>query len=73
MAEDLEAVLRLTGFHARMLSDLLRESFGSDVSKSQETLSSVSPELLASLAEDSAVGDRRNASRPRGRRPDNGA
>ena len=56
MAEDLEAVLHLTGFHARMLSDLLRESFGADVSKSQETLSSVSPELLASLAEDSAVG-----------------
>ena len=56
MAEDLEAVLHLTGFHARMLSDLLREAFGADVSKSQETLSSVSPELLASLAEDSAAG-----------------
>jgi serine/threonine-protein kinase len=56
MAEDLDAVLHLTGFHARMLSDLLRESFGSDASKSQETLSSVSPELLASLAEDSAAG-----------------
>ena len=39
MAEDLEAVLHLTGFHARMLSDLLREAFGSDLSNSQETLS----------------------------------
>ena len=28
MAEDLEAVLRETGFHARMLPDLLREAFG---------------------------------------------
>ena len=29
MADDLEAVLRETGFHARMLPDLLREAFGS--------------------------------------------
>src|SRR4051794_11270304 len=55
MAEDLEAVLHLSGFHARMLSDLLKETFGSDESNSQETLSSVPPELLAALAEDSAV------------------
>ena len=39
-----------------MLSDLLREAFGSDLSNSQEALSSVSPEMLASLAEDSAAG-----------------
>jgi serine/threonine protein kinase len=55
MAEDLEAVLRLTGFHARLLSDLLKETFGSDESNSQETLSSVPPEMLAALAEDSAA------------------
>ena len=66
MADDLEAVLHLTGFHARMLPDLLRESFGADVSKSQETLSSVSPELLA-VAGGGFRGRRRgNRSRPAG-------
>jgi serine/threonine-protein kinase len=54
MAEDLEAVLSLTGFNSRMLPDLMREAFGSDVSKSQESLSVVTPEMLAQLAEDSA-------------------
>ena len=53
MADDLEAVLRETGFHSRMLPDLLREAFGSDLSKSQESLSSVTPEMLASLTGDS--------------------
>jgi len=52
MADDLEAVLHETGFHTRMLSDLLREAFGSDPSRSQESLSSVTPELLASLVGD---------------------
>ena len=56
MAEDLEAVLSLSGFNSRMLPDLMREAFGSDVSKSQESLSVVTPEMLAQLAEDSAVG-----------------
>ena len=32
-----------------MLPDLLREAFGADLSNSQETMSSVTPELLASL------------------------
>src|SRR5262245_35743823 len=52
MAEDLEKVLRETGYHSRMLADLLREAFGSDLSKSQETLSTVTPELLASFSAD---------------------
>ena len=55
MADDLEAVLRETGFHSRMLPDLLREAFGSDLSKSQGSLSMVTPELLASMA-DGATG-----------------
>lgn len=55
MAEDLEAVLSLSGFNSRMLPDLMREAFGSDVSRSQESLSVVTPEMLAQLAEDSAV------------------
>jgi serine/threonine-protein kinase len=55
MADDLEAVLRETGFHSRMLPDLLREAFGSDLSKSQESLSSVTPELLASLTDNSSA------------------
>jgi len=55
MAEDLEAVLSLSGFNSRMLPDLMREAFGSDVSKSQESLSVVTPEMLAQLAEDSAA------------------
>jgi len=52
MADDLEAVLRETGFHSRMLPDLLRDAFGSDLSRSQESLSSVTPEMLASLVGD---------------------
>jgi len=52
MADDLEKVLRETGYHSRMLADLLREAFGSDLSKSQETLSTVTPELLASFSAD---------------------
>jgi serine/threonine protein kinase len=55
MADDLEAVLRETSFHARMLPDLLREAFGSDLSKSQESLSSVTPEMLALLTGDPAT------------------
>jgi hypothetical protein len=55
MADDLEAVLRETGFHTRMLPDLLRETFGSDLARSQETLSSMTPELLAALT-DAATG-----------------
>ena len=49
MADDLEAVLRETHFHPRMLPDLLREAFGAGLSNSQETMSSVTPEMLASL------------------------
>jgi hypothetical protein len=56
MADDLEVVLRETGFHSRMLGDLLREAFGSDLSTSQETLSSVTPELLAKLAGEDEPG-----------------
>jgi len=56
MADDLEAVLRETSFHSRMLPDLLREAFGSDLAKSQESLSSVTPEMLASLTGDTSTG-----------------
>jgi serine/threonine protein kinase len=56
MADDLEAVLRETRFHSRMLPDLMREAFGADLSRSQETLSKVTPELLASLTGDTATG-----------------
>jgi hypothetical protein len=49
MADDLEVVLHETGFHSRMVGDLLREAFGSDLSTSQESLSKVTPELLAKL------------------------
>ena len=55
MADDLEVVMRETGFHARMLPDLLREAFGSDAARSQETMSSVTPEMLAALADDTAT------------------
>jgi len=56
MADDLEKVLRETQFHSRMLPDLLREAFGSDLSRSQESLSLVTPEMLASLADESGTG-----------------
>jgi serine/threonine protein kinase len=56
MADDLQAVLHLTGFQPKMLADLLRETFGSDLSNSQETMSSVTPELLASISDDSTAG-----------------
>ncbi len=56
MAEDLEAVMHLTGSNSRMLADLLREAFGSDLSKSQESLSTVTPEMLAALTDDSVPG-----------------
>jgi hypothetical protein len=39
-----------------MLPDLLREAFGSDLSNSQETLSVVTPELLASFSSDDSTG-----------------
>ena len=55
MAEDLEAVMQLTGSNSRMLADLLREAFGSDLSKSQESLSTVTPEMLAALTDDSVA------------------
>jgi len=58
MAEDLEAVLQMTGYSSRMVADLLREAFGADLSKSQESLSSVTPEMLAALTDDSAAGTR---------------
>ena len=57
MADDLEAVLHETGFHSRMLPDLLREAFGSDLSNSQETMSSVTPEMLASISGRFDAGD----------------
>jgi serine/threonine protein kinase len=50
MAEDLEGVLHETSYQSKMLADLLREAFGSGLSNSQETLSSVTPEMLASLS-----------------------
>ena len=56
MADDLEVVLRETGFHSRMLPDLLREAFGSEASQTQEALSSVTPEMLASLTGDTETG-----------------
>ena len=52
MADDLEPILRETSAHPRMLADLLREAFATDVAKSQESLSSVTPEMLAKLTED---------------------
>jgi len=52
MADDLEPILRETGAHPRMLADLLREAFTTDVARSQESLSSVTPEMLAKLTED---------------------
>ena len=54
MADDLEPILRETGSHPRLLADLLREAFTTDVAKSQESLSSVTPEMLAKLTEDVA-------------------
>jgi eukaryotic-like serine/threonine-protein kinase len=56
MADDLEPVLRETGYHPRMLADLLREVFPSDLAKSQESLSSVTPEMLAQLGGDLVTG-----------------
>jgi serine/threonine-protein kinase len=56
MADDLEPVLRETSFHSRMLPDLLREAFGSDRSQTQEAMSSVTPEMLASLTGDTETG-----------------
>jgi len=56
MADDLEPILRETGAHPRMLADLLREAFATDVAKSQESLSSVTPEMLAKLTEDVEPG-----------------
>jgi serine/threonine-protein kinase len=56
MADDLEAVLRETSFHSRMLPDLLREAFGSEASRTLESLSSVTPEMLASLTGDTETG-----------------
>jgi serine/threonine protein kinase len=70
MSDDLEAVLRETGFHSRMLPDLLREAFGSDLSKSQESLSSLTTELLASVAGDpSATGSDTEIPAPVGKEP----
>jgi eukaryotic-like serine/threonine-protein kinase len=65
MADDLEIVLRETGYHSRMLGTLLREVFGSDLSKSQESLSSVTQEMLATLTGDddgTATGTLRDSS-----------
>jgi serine/threonine protein kinase len=56
MADDLEPILRETGAHPRMLADLLREAFTTDVARSQESLSSVTPEMLAKLTEDVEPG-----------------
>ena len=56
MADDLEPILRETHAHPRMLADLLHEAFATDVAKSQESLSSVTPEMLAKLTEDVEPG-----------------
>jgi len=56
MADDLEPILRETGSHPRLLADLLREAFTTDVARSQESLSSVTPEMLAKLTEDVEPG-----------------
>ena len=56
MADDLEPILRETDAHPRMLADLLHEAFATDVAKSQESLSSVTPEMLAKLTEDVEPG-----------------
>jgi eukaryotic-like serine/threonine-protein kinase len=56
MADDLEPILRETGSHPKMLADLLREAFATDVARSQESLSIVTPEMLAKLTEDVEPG-----------------
>ena len=75
MADDLEPILRETGSHPRLLADLLREAFTTDVARSQESLSSVTPEMLAKLTEEvepgtgtlpSSVSKARQWSRQRG-------
>jgi serine/threonine protein kinase len=52
MADDLETVLHETSYQSKMLADLLREAFGTDISRSQEAMSTVTPEMLASLSSD---------------------
>jgi len=49
MADDLEEVLAETKFQSRQLPQLLVELFGSGVHSSQTALSSLTPELLASV------------------------
>ena len=51
MAEDLEEVLRETGFKTRMLPKLLHDLFGTGLQSSQVVLSQLTPELLASAAD----------------------
>jgi eukaryotic-like serine/threonine-protein kinase len=52
MADELDDVLQETRYHAKMLPALLRDIFGSDLA-SQDSLSVLSPELLALCTEGS--------------------
>lgn len=51
MAEDLEEVLRETGFKTRMLPKMLHDLFGTGLQSSQVVLSQLTPELLATASE----------------------
>jgi serine/threonine-protein kinase len=56
MAEDLEEVLRETGFKTRMLPQMLHELFGTGLHSSQVALSQLTPELLAAASDGTNSG-----------------
>ena len=56
MAEDLEEVLRETGFKMRMLPKMLHDLFGTGLQSSQVVLSQLTPELLASASDGTNSG-----------------
>lgn len=56
MAEELEEVLRETGFKARMLPQMLSDLFGAGLRSSQVVLSQLTPELLASAGSAEGTG-----------------
>ena len=57
MAEDLEEVLRETGFKARMMPKMLHDLFGTGLQSSQVVLSQLTPELLAAPSDGSNSED----------------
>jgi len=56
MAEDLEEVLRETGFKTRMLPQMLHELFGTGLHSSQVALSQLTPELLVAVSDGTQSG-----------------